>query len=86
MLARLTLARWPQRRTSPECPLRGRLHGSAYGALHLPDLRSAVDPDPVTTHITELYHQLLTGDTSDFTDTDWWIMQWAGYLDADQAH
>ncbi|MDV7137111.1 hypothetical protein [Williamsia muralis] len=44
----------------------------------------AVDHDPVTTHITELYHQLLTGDTSDFTDNiDWWIMQWAGYLDAD---
>ena len=46
----------------------------------------AVDPDPVTTHITELYHQLLAGHTSDFTDTDWWIMQWAGYLDADQTH
>ncbi|PZT98796.1 MAG: hypothetical protein DI630_18660 [Gordonia sp. (in: high G+C Gram-positive bacteria)] len=29
------------------------------------------------------YHQLLTGDTSGLTDTDWWIMQWAGYLDAD---
>ena len=46
----------------------------------------AVDTDSVNAHIAELHHQLLAGHTGHFTDTDWWIMQWAGYLDADQYH
>lgn len=40
------------------------------------------EADSVNDHIAAIYRDLIVGRTEHFTDTDWWIMQWAGYLDA----